>query len=61
MLICYSKIVLKYAYMYSILNKILFTLRCYITSFKAIGPVVLEKKIFFKVFAIYGHGGHLGM
>ena len=22
--------------------------------------LVLEKKIFFKVFAIYGHGGHLG-
>ena len=26
MLICYSKIVFKYAYMYSILNRILFTL-----------------------------------
>ena len=26
----------------------------------AISPLVLEKKIFFKVFTIYGHGGHLG-
>ena len=31
----------------------------YIPSFKAIGPVVLEKKIF-KGFTIFGHGGHLG-
>ena len=28
-------------------------------SFKIIGPLVLEKKIF-KVFTIYGHGDHLG-
>ena len=28
-------------------------------SFKIIGLLVLEKKIF-KVFIIYGHGGHLG-
>ena len=28
-------------------------------SFKIIGLLVLEKKIF-KVFTIYGHGGHLG-
>ena len=28
-------------------------------SFKIIGFLVLEKKIF-KVFTIYGHGGHLG-
>ena len=28
-------------------------------SFKVIGLVVLEKNIF-KVFTIYGHGGHLG-
>ena len=33
--------------------------RGYIPSFKAAGPVVLEKKIF-KVFTIYGHGGHPG-
>ena len=33
--------------------------RCYIPRFKAIGPVVLEKKIC-KVFTIYWHGGHLG-
>ena len=30
-----------------------------ILNFKIIGPLVLEKKIF-KVFTIYGHGGHLG-
>ena len=34
--------------------------RCYIPSFMEIGPPVLEKKIFLKVFTIYGHGGHLG-
>ena len=34
--------------------------RCYIPSFMKIGPPVLEKKIFLKVFTIYGHGGHLG-
>ena len=28
-------------------------------SFKILGLLVLEKKIF-KVFTIYGHGGHLG-
>ena len=28
-------------------------------KFKIIGLLVLEKKIF-KVFTIYGHGGHLG-
>ena len=28
-------------------------------SFKIIGFLVLEKKIF-KIFTIYGHGGHLG-
>ena len=28
-------------------------------KFKIIGHLVLEKKIF-KVFTIYGHGGHLG-
>ena len=33
--------------------------RCYIICFKVISPVVLKKKIF-KVFTIYGHGGHLG-
>ena len=34
----------------------------YIPSFIAIGPLVLEKKIFegLLVFTIYGHGGHLG-
>ena len=32
----------------------------HIPSFMEIGPPVLEKKIF-KVFAIYGHGGHLGL
>ena len=31
--------------------------KCYIPSFKTISPV--EKNIF-KVFTIYGHGGHLG-
>ena len=34
--------------------------RCYITSFVEIGPLVPEKKIFFMVLTIYGHGGHLG-
>ena len=29
-------------------------------SFKIIGLLVLEKKFFLKVFAIYSHGGHLG-
>ena len=29
-------------------------------SFVEIGPLVLEKKIFLRVFAIYWHGGHLG-
>ena len=33
--------------------------RCYIPSFVEIGLPVLEKKIF-KVFTIYGRGGHLG-
>ena len=33
--------------------------RCYILSFKIIGQLVLEKKIF-KVLTIYGHGGHVG-
>ena len=31
----------------------------YILSFKVIGLLVLEKKIF-KIFTINGHGGHLG-
>ena len=31
----------------------------HILSFKAISPLVLEKKIFL-VFTIYGHGGHVG-
>ena len=30
------------------------------TKFLEIGPPVPEKKFFFKVFTIYGHGGHLG-
>ena len=34
--------------------------RCYIPSFVEIGLPVLEKKIFKRVFTIYGHGGHLG-
>ena len=34
--------------------------RCYIPSFKVIGQLVLGKKIFLKVFTIYGHGGHIG-
>ena len=29
-------------------------------SFVEIGPSVLEKKIFLRVFTIYGHGSHLG-
>ena len=29
-------------------------------SFKIIGLLVMEKKIFLKVFAIYSHGSHLG-
>ena len=29
-------------------------------SFIEIGPPVLEKKIFLRVFTIYGYGGHLG-
>ena len=29
-------------------------------SFDEIRPLVLEKKIFLRVFTIYGHGGHLG-
>ena len=33
--------------------------RCYIPSFVEIGLPVLEKRIF-KVFTIYGRGGHLG-
>ena len=36
------------------------TLQMLHTKFKAAGPVVLEKKIFFNMFIIYGHGGHLG-
>ena len=34
--------------------------QCHIPSFVEIGPLVLEKKIFLRVFNIYGHGGHLG-
>ena len=34
--------------------------RCYIPSFVEIGPPVLEKMIFERVFTIYGCGGHLG-
>ena len=34
--------------------------RCYIPSFVIIDLPVLEKKIFFRAFTIYGHGGHLG-
>ena len=34
--------------------------RCYIPSFVKIGPPVLEKKVFERVFTIYGRGGHLG-
>ena len=34
--------------------------QCYIPSHKVIGPLVLEKKIFLRVFTIYGCGGHLG-
>ena len=33
--------------------------RGYIRSFVEIGPPVTEKKIFFMIFTIYGHGGHL--
>ena len=29
-------------------------------SFKNIGLLVLNKKLFLKIFTIYGHGGHLG-
>ena len=29
-------------------------------SFVEMGPPVLEKMIFSRVFTIYGHGGHLG-
>ena len=36
------------------------TPQCYIPGFVGIGPSVLEKKIFFLIFTIYGHGGHLG-
>ena len=32
----------------------------YIPSFVEIGLPVTEKKIFKRVFTIYGHGGHLG-
>ena len=32
--------------------------RCYIPSFVEIGRMVLET--IFRVFTIYGHGGHLG-
>ena len=32
-------------------------IRCYILSFKVIGLLVLET--IFKVFTIYGHGGHV--
>ena len=31
-----------------------------IPSFKVIGHLVLERKIYLKVFTIYGHGGHVG-
>ena len=34
--------------------------QCYIPSHKAIGPLILEKKIFGRGFTIYGRGGHLG-
>ena len=34
--------------------------RCYIPSFVEIGPPVPEKKIFERVFTIFGRGGHLG-
>ena len=34
--------------------------RCYIPSFVEMGLPVPMKKIFKRVFTIYGHGGHLG-
>ena len=34
--------------------------QCYIPSFMEIGQPVPEKKIFEKVFTIYGHEGHFG-
>ena len=34
--------------------------RCYIPSFVKIGLPVPEKKVFCRVFTIYGRGGHLG-
>ena len=33
---------------------------CYIPSFVEIGQPVPEKKIFLRVFTIYGRGSHLG-
>ena len=36
------------------------SLRCCIPSLKVIGLLMLEKKIFKRVFTIHGHGAHLG-
>ena len=33
---------------------------CYISSFVEMGPPVPEKKIFLRVFTVYGRGSHLG-